>query len=137
VTPASAGWSYVGFDLYELRPGEEAAAETGDREVCLVLIAGRASIIAGDKDFGVVGERLSPFNGKPHSIYVPGGGHWKVKAQGNLTLAICPAPGATRLVASRDSRAWHKRAACRQHPARMGTGRIGSSPLLGSPIRGL
>jgi 5-deoxy-glucuronate isomerase len=97
VTPASARWRYVGFDLYELRPGEAAAAETGDREVCLVLIAGRASIVAADKDFGVIGERLSPFHGKPCSVYVPGGAHWKATAQGNLTLAVCSAPSTKRV----------------------------------------
>ena len=41
VTPESAGWDYVGFDLYRLAAGETASAETGDREVCLVFISGR------------------------------------------------------------------------------------------------
>ncbi len=27
VTPQSAGWTYVGFDLHRLRPGETAASE--------------------------------------------------------------------------------------------------------------
>ena len=43
VTPASAGWTYVGFDLCRLRPGESARGATKDREVCLVLISGRAA----------------------------------------------------------------------------------------------
>ena len=36
VTPENAGWTYVGFDLYRLKPGETASGETGEREVCLV-----------------------------------------------------------------------------------------------------
>jgi 5-deoxy-glucuronate isomerase len=32
VTPASAGWGYVGFGLYRLRPGETAAEPTGDTD---------------------------------------------------------------------------------------------------------
>jgi len=32
ITPADAGWSYVGFGLYRLRPGEVASEATGDRE---------------------------------------------------------------------------------------------------------
>ena len=36
VTPESAGWTYVGFDLCRLKPGESARGETEEREVCLV-----------------------------------------------------------------------------------------------------
>ena len=42
VTPESAGWTYVGFALHRLEPGESLAAETGAREVCLVLVSGKA-----------------------------------------------------------------------------------------------
>ncbi len=42
VTPQRAGWTYVGFDVHRLRPGESVSGEGGDREVCLVLIEGRA-----------------------------------------------------------------------------------------------
>ncbi|WP_459167133.1 5-deoxy-glucuronate isomerase [Loktanella agnita] len=35
ITPESAGWRYVGFFLYRLRPGETAAEMTGNREVIL------------------------------------------------------------------------------------------------------
>ena len=93
VTPASAGWTYVGFDLHELAPGATASAETGDREICLVLIAGKARVIAGDLDTGIIGERTSPFAGKPYSVYVPAGSHWHVTAETQLTLAVCSAPG--------------------------------------------
>ena len=41
VTPESAGWTYVGFDLHKLPQGASAGAETADRETCLVFIAGR------------------------------------------------------------------------------------------------
>ncbi len=93
VTPASADWSYVGFDLFRLAAGEEAGAETGSREVCLVLIAGRAEISAGDEAFGVIGERLGPFGGKPWSVYVPAGTRWRAVAKTPLELAVCSSPG--------------------------------------------
>ena len=47
VTPESAGWDYVGFDLYRLAAGETAAADTGDREVCLVFISGKGGAEIG------------------------------------------------------------------------------------------
>lgn len=93
VTPASAGWTYVGFDLYRLGPGETVAAETGDREACLVLVEGKAHVRAGGLDFGTVGERASPFNGAPHAVYVPAGSDFSATAEGGATLAVCTAPG--------------------------------------------
>ncbi len=93
ITPASAGWTYVGFDLVRLEPGESVGAETGDREVCLVLVSGKANIGAGGEDFGTLGERMNPFEGKPWSVYVPQGADWSVKAETAVELAVCSAPG--------------------------------------------
>lgn len=42
VTPETAGWTYVGFDLHRLKTGETAAGDTGEREVCLVWVTGKA-----------------------------------------------------------------------------------------------
>ena len=94
ITPQSAGWKHVGFEIQKLAKGESAAAATGEREVCLVLVSGKAKVKAGGKDFGVVGERMTPFEGKPHSVYVPGGSDWRVEATTEVTLAVCSAPSA-------------------------------------------
>jgi 5-deoxy-glucuronate isomerase len=93
VTPESAGWRYVGFDLHRLAPGERAGEPTGDNEVCLVLIAGRARITADGHDLGVIGERMSPFEGKPWSVYLPAGASWSVAAETAVEFAVCSAPG--------------------------------------------
>ena len=93
VTPQSAGWTYVGFDLHRLMAGQAIKADTKDREACLVLISGRAEIRVENEDFGTLGERLSPFEGKPFSVYVPAGSHWQATAVTGLTLAVCSAPG--------------------------------------------
>ncbi|MDP9137003.1 MAG: 5-deoxy-glucuronate isomerase [Pseudomonadota bacterium] len=93
VTPASADWTYVGFDLLKLAPGETVQQETGEREACLVLIAGEAEVSAGSESFGVIGERNSPFGGKPWSVYVPARSGWRCAAQTVLELAVCSSPG--------------------------------------------
>lgn len=93
LTPESAGWTYVGFDLYRLNPGESADAQTDMREVCLVLVEGKAKIIAGGEDFGILGDRPTPFDGKPWSVYVPAGSNWQVDATTSCVLAVCSAPG--------------------------------------------
>ncbi len=93
VTPDSAGWRYVGFALHRLKPGESVSGGEADREVCLVLVSGKADITAGGQEFGTVGRRMSPFDGKPSSVYAPAGAQWRVTAETDLELAVCTAPG--------------------------------------------
>ena len=93
VTPESAGWTYVGFDMYRLKPGETASGETGEREVCLVWVSGKGKAKAGTKDLGTLGERKSPFEGAPHALYIPMESTWSVTAETDLELAVCSAPG--------------------------------------------
>jgi len=93
VTPESAGWTYVGFDLWKLKPGMRAVGGEAGRETCLVLISGRAHVSTGREDFGILGQRMSPFEGKPWSVYVSGGDSWSVTAETDVTLAVCTAPG--------------------------------------------
>jgi 5-deoxy-glucuronate isomerase len=93
VTPESAGWRYVGFEVRTLTPGETVAHNTGDRELCLVLVAGKGRITAGGKEFGELGRRMTPFDGPPVAIYVPANTDWSVTATTALELASCSAPG--------------------------------------------
>ncbi|MFN3276166.1 MAG: 5-deoxy-glucuronate isomerase, partial [Paracoccus sp. (in: a-proteobacteria)] len=51
ITPGNAGWRYVGFALHRLRAGQSAAGATGDREVILVMVEGKAQIRAAGQDW--------------------------------------------------------------------------------------
>lgn len=94
VTPASAGWRHVGFGLYRLVPGETVAEPTGETEVILVLVEGRARLGAGASDFGELGDRMDVFERRPpHAVYVPSGSGWSATATTPCTLAVCAAPG--------------------------------------------
>ncbi|MBO9475733.1 5-deoxy-glucuronate isomerase [Shimia sp. R10_1] len=94
ITPASAGWRYVGFGLYKLRSGETAEELTGDREVILVMVEGKAAIHAAGQDWGVLGDRMSVFEKTPpHCLYVPNDSDWKAVAETDCTIAVCTAPG--------------------------------------------
>lgn len=94
ITPASAGWHYVGFDLYRLPPGEIIAEITGDREVILVLVEGKADLSVGLTNYGELGDRMDVFERKkPHAVYAPSGVDWQAKATTACTLAVCSAPG--------------------------------------------
>lgn len=95
VTPATAGWQYVGFGVYRLAPGDAAGEWSDDREVLLVLVAGRAIIRVGGESLGELGERLDIFDRvKPWSVYLPNETEWSVEAKTACTLAVCHAPGA-------------------------------------------
>lgn len=93
LSPEAAGWSYVGFDLWRLAPGEVAQGRLEGREAILVLIEGRAEIAAAGQDFGEMGERLNVFDKTPpHCLYVPPGSEWRAAARTGCDLALCTAP---------------------------------------------
>ena len=94
ITPQDAGWSYVGFELYRLTPGETVAEPTGDTEVILVLVEGNARVGAAETSFGELGGRSDVFERTPPAaVYVPDGSDWSATATTPCTLAVCSAPG--------------------------------------------
>ena len=93
VTPESAGWTYVGFDLWKLAPGESAGGGLPDKEACLVILGGKARVSVEGKDLGELGGRSSPFEGPGYSVYAPAGARWEATATTDLELAVCTAPG--------------------------------------------
>lgn len=99
VTPESAGWTYVGFDVWKLGKGQSAKGDSKDRETCLVFITGKGRVTVDGKELGLLGERLSPFEGKPWSVYVPAGASWSITAETPLELGVCTAPGTGKLPA--------------------------------------
>lgn len=107
VTPESAGWTYVGFEVYTLQPGQRLARDTGDREVCAVLLSGRANAAASQERWDDIGRRMSVFERiPPYSVYVPSGDRLELEALTELEVALCWAPGKgtypARLIAPQD-----------------------------------
>jgi len=94
VTPKSAGWKYVGFEVYSLKLGETLTLPTNNKEVCLVLLSGLADIETTEEKFTNIGKRMSVFEGTPpYSLYAPNNDQVKVHALTDLELAVCSAPG--------------------------------------------
>lgn len=108
VTPESAGWRYVGFDAYQLKKGQTLTLESGSKELCLVLVAGLASVKTRHAEFPNIGKRMSPFERTPpYSVYVPHNEQVEVVAESDLELAVCSAPATegklpARLIAPQD-----------------------------------
>lgn len=106
ISPADAGWTYVGFGLVQLQPGERhtVLSPAVDREALLVVVQGTVSVEVGQFDgagvhtggpsFSEIGERMSPFDGgAPHCIYAGTGNAFSIVAATEATVAICSAPG--------------------------------------------
>ena len=94
VTPESAGWKYIGFEVAKLEAGQTFKRDTGNLEYCLVLLSGIADVSTQQVEWTNVGGRMSVFEKKPpYSVYVPNEDHFEVKALTEVELAICSAPG--------------------------------------------
>jgi 5-deoxy-glucuronate isomerase len=99
VTPASAGWQYLGFEVLDLRPGQTLARTLPDREQCCVLLGGSVRVRVNGEDFGVVGARTDPFAGKPFALYVPPRAAVEITAATAVELAVGTAPAEGRFPA--------------------------------------
>lgn len=93
ITPESAGWEYVGFEAYQLVTGQVLTGDTRQREICLVIVGGTASISSGDQAWEHIGERRGPFDQQaPYAVYLPPGQPFTVRAESDLELSVCSAP---------------------------------------------
>lgn len=93
VTPHSAGWTYVGFETHTLSAGAGLSRHEAQRETCIVMLSGKARVAAGGKEFGVIGQRNSPFEPEVWSFFIPGDMPWHLSAEGPCEFAVCTAPG--------------------------------------------
>jgi len=100
VTPASAGWSYVGFAAYRLAPSETCELDLRGREVCIVVLAGRVEVQAGHERWQELGNRSSVFDDAPPvAVYLPDGGDARITAHTTAEIGVAHAPGGGSLPA--------------------------------------
>ena len=92
VTPESAGWSYVGFEV--VRVAGRLERQEATRETCVVVLAGTCDVSAGDVSARGLG-RSDVFAGPPQAVYVPPG--TPLAVEGNAEVALCTAPAEGRL----------------------------------------
>jgi 5-deoxy-glucuronate isomerase len=93
VTPESAGWEYVGFEVLRLADGRTVERRADAVEVCLVVLSGYCNVSTSDGDeWRGIGERDSVFEGQPYAVYLPPGTDYGIEAVTNLELAVASAP---------------------------------------------
>jgi 5-deoxy-glucuronate isomerase len=96
ITPASAKWRYVGFDVLDLHPQGALSHADTQREACLVLLTGRAALTIAGEPHGIIGARDSLFAGKPFAVYAPPRCAVRLEAQTPCEIAVCSAPAEGR-----------------------------------------
>ncbi len=96
ITPQSAGWRYVGFETRAMKRGARVTTATENREICIVILSGKARVTTEGFDSGAIGERADVFSGLPWSVYAPPHADVAIEAITDCELAICSAPAAGR-----------------------------------------
>ena len=80
------------FNLLVLGDGKAYEGASGDREICAVLLGGKATFVIGDRKFENIGGRPNVFSGKPHSVYIPCQSKFSITANGAAEIGLCSAP---------------------------------------------
>jgi 5-deoxy-glucuronate isomerase len=95
VTPERAGWDHVGFRALRLKAGEKEHLHTGARELCVVVLTGKADVtVQGHATFENLGTRENVFEEQsPAAVYVAPGHSVVLRARGDAEVALCTAPG--------------------------------------------
>jgi 5-deoxy-glucuronate isomerase len=92
VTPESAGWTYVGFEVLRLA-GLPQSHDTGEREVCLVVVEGTCDVRSAHGEWVGLGGRTSPFVGRPDAAYLPPETEFELTGSGEVAVCTAPAQG--------------------------------------------
>ncbi len=93
VDPESAGWEWTTFHVYRLAPDTSVARAADDQERLVLVLEGHARVVAGERDFGIVGSRETVFDGPPCPVVLvaPGAG-LTVTAETPALVAVAAAP---------------------------------------------
>src|SRR5919108_5496653 len=87
VTPESAGWTYLSFRVEVASEGQEVTGSTGGHEVCFLVLSGSCAVEAHGELWELPG-RASVFEGMPWALYLPPDSLYRIRAAGNLEIAV-------------------------------------------------
>jgi 5-deoxy-glucuronate isomerase len=92
ITPESAGWELVSFQIRRLASGDSWSFETGENELALVNLSGRYTVDSDKGTWSGIGGRRSPFEGAAHALYLPRRTAFTVTAEeaGEFAVTWCP-----------------------------------------------
>lgn len=92
ITPASAGWDYLSFDVRRLDAGGRWSFATGEHELALVNLTGRYSVVSSRGSWSGIGGRRNVFDGGAHALYLPRRTEFQVTAEEAGEFAVTWVP---------------------------------------------
>lgn len=92
VTPASAGWDYIHFQVRRLAEGERWSFASGENELALVDLTGRFAVKSNRGEWPLIGGRSSVFASGAHALYLPRRSDFTVTALDDCEFAVTWVP---------------------------------------------
>jgi 5-deoxy-glucuronate isomerase len=92
ITPESAGWDLISFQVRRFSVGDEWHFSTGEHEIALVTLSGTYRVESTRGAWEDVGAREDVFRGIAHTLYLPRRVEGVVRAAVAGELAIAQAP---------------------------------------------
>lgn len=100
VTPESAGWQHVGFEVHRLKTDDALCWQNKTRECCAVILSGTVNIELPGQRWTHIGSRSSVFDETPpFAVYVPNPLLLSITAVSDAEIAFCSAPGSGNIPA--------------------------------------
>jgi len=96
VTPESAGWRHLWFEVRSLQPGQRFEHVDEAKETCVVVLSGSGVLELAGEEKPFQG-RASPFAALPHALYAPPRTRFGVFARTAVQLGIGSAAAEGRL----------------------------------------
>lgn len=87
--PQTYGFEYLSFNTTTLKPRERAEGDTGGRELGLVLLGGKCSVVSSRGEWKDIGRRPDVFSGMPYALYLPPSTRYSVTTETACDLAFC------------------------------------------------
>jgi 5-deoxy-glucuronate isomerase len=73
VTQERAGWQTISLRLLRIEKSQKQVVSQPGEELALVMLAGQATVRAGQQTWERLGGRANVFAGMPHTLYLPAG----------------------------------------------------------------
>lgn len=92
VTPESAGWDYISFQVRRLLQGESWSFASGENELAIVDLTGSFAVQSIRGEWPKIGGRKSVFAGGAHTLYLPRLSSFTVTALDDCEFAVTWTP---------------------------------------------
>ena len=83
------GFELLAFQQRKLAAGQTYRANTGSRELAIVMLGGTASVTSSAGSFRSIGQRRNVFAGLPYTLYLPIETDFELTAQTEADVAFC------------------------------------------------